>query len=112
MSNKKKPNNGVKFRKQFRRGKSANDGHPTYIYAKEGDEFKYIGITHSRIVKGIENIELEKNPNPEDTRPSYIRPNTEKDKQTKFGRKLPNWHFSNDDKGKVKNVIKKDKKKP
>lgn len=101
----------MSFRKHFRRGKSANKGHPAYIYAKIGDEFVYIGLTHGEITDGIRNIKLEKNPNPEDQRPAYIRPDPQQDQQNKFGRKLSHWSFSEADQGKVKGVMKKNKPK-
>ena len=47
---------------EFRKEKET--GHPAYIYAKIGNKFKYIGITHSKITEGMENIKLDKNPNP------------------------------------------------
>jgi hypothetical protein len=102
---------GGSFNKHFRRGKSTNKGHPTYIYAKEGDELKYIGLTHAEITDGIRNIKLERNPNPSDASASYIRPKPDKAGKTKFGRKLTGWKFSESDKTKVKGVIKQDKDK-
>ncbi|MDR1092922.1 MAG: hypothetical protein LBL66_02100 [Clostridiales bacterium] len=108
----KKGNGGKKPTKQhFRRGKSTNKGHPTYIYAKVGNELKYVGITHAEITDGTKNIKLDKNPNPDDNKPSYIRPAPDKADISKFGRRLPTWKFAETDKGKVKSVIKKDKDK-
>ena len=57
------------FRKGFRKmnnKKVDKYGHPTYVYAKIGDDYKYIGITHSPITKGVRNIKLEVNPDPKD----------------------------------------------
>ena len=42
---------------EFRKEKET--GHPAYIYAKVGNKFKYIGITHSKITEGMENIKLD-----------------------------------------------------
>jgi hypothetical protein len=97
------------YEPHFRRGKSANKGHPAYIYAKVGDKFKFIGITHAKITHGTKNIPLEQNPDPTDSRTSYIRPNPQKEKPENFGKRLPHWRFAERDKGKVKGVIKKDK---
>jgi hypothetical protein len=97
-----------RFKSRFLHGKKANSGHPAYIYAKDGDSFKYIGITHADITDNVKNIKLEKNPNPMDMSDSYIRPKHETDKTVKFGSRYPHWNFSENDKGKVKSVIKKD----
>jgi hypothetical protein len=100
-----------RFKARFQRGPAEIKGHPTYIFAKDGDNFKYIGITHSDITDGVTNIELEKNPNPNDKKDAFIRPKAEKAHESKFGRKYHGWAFDEKDKGKVKSVIKKDREK-
>ena len=51
---------------EFRKANDKKHGeHPTYIYAQEGKKLKFIGITHSHITDGMENIPLEKIQNPE-----------------------------------------------
>jgi len=111
MRNKNKDGDDKKFRKGFWQGKEANNRHPTYVYAKEGNKYKFIGITHAEITEGTKNIKLDKNPNPEDKKESYIRPKPSKDESKKFGRRLKSWSFGESDKGKVNGVIKKGKKK-
>ena len=109
-TSKKKPNKKNKFRPQFRRGRKVNAGHPVYVYDKKEGKYLYIGITHSAITQGMRNIELERNPNPNDDRKAYARPKTEttSDKlQTRF----PNWQFSEKDRKTVKGIIKNNKKK-
>ncbi len=81
-------------------------GHPTYIYAKSGDDYKYIGITHAKVTDGTKNIPLAKNPNPKDSRQSYVRPTADKKNRSTFGKKLNGWFFSDEDKEKI-NKIKK-----
>ena len=51
-------------RNEFRKNKVS--GHPAYIYAKVGNKFIFLGITHSAIDSktGELNIKLDKNPNP------------------------------------------------
>lgn len=49
---------------EFRRSKETQ--HPAYIYARVGNDYKFIGITHSNITKRVKNIKLDKNPNLED----------------------------------------------
>ena len=63
------------------------NGHPSYIYAEIGDEYKYIGITHSNITQGLRNKKIKFNPNLNDTRPSYARPFSTHDKKSKFKKK-------------------------
>lgn len=84
-------------------------GHPTYVYAKIGDDYKYIGITHSPITKGVRNIKLEVNPDPKDKSSSYVRPKPEKADRSKFGKRLDKWRFSDKDKAKIKTLIDDDK---
>lgn len=85
-------------------------GHPTYIYAQEGKEYKFIGITHSPITDDMDNIPLEKNPEPKNNSQAYIRPKPQKAHRSGFGAKLKGWFFSDVDKEKVEAVKKKNKK--
>lgn len=99
-----------KFRPQFRRGRKVNAGHPIYVFDKKDNKYHYIGITHSPITQGVRNIELERNPNPRDTRKAYIRSQTDSTSE-KLQTRFPNWEFSKKDKQTVKGIIKKNKKK-
>ena len=96
-------------RSEFRVNKTT--GHPTYIYAKVGKRYKYIGITHAEITQGVKNIKLEDNPNPQDNGNAYIRPRVKEDKTKNFKEKKNGWKFSDRDKPKVKSVIDRDNKK-
>lgn len=80
-------------------------GHPTYVYARVKDEFKYIGITHARITDHIKNIPLEKNPDPFDKDSAYLRPITSCDKSKHFGKPKVGWKFTQNDNKKVKDII-------
>ena len=84
-------------------------GHPTYVYAKVGKNYKYLGITHSSVTDGITNIKLEKNPNPRDKKTAYVRPYPDKANRSYFGKRYPKWVFSENDKIKIKKLIAKDK---
>ncbi len=79
---------------------SKEEKHPAYIYAKVGDEYVYVGITHASITNGMKNIPLEKNPNPQDSRKAFFRPHSGKDHKSRFGKRKP-WKLSNNDKLKV-----------
>ena len=85
---------------EFRKNKKTS--HPVYIYAKVGNDYKFIGLTHSEITDGVKNIKLDKNPNPKDNKDSYFRPKAEKDKTNKFKKKEQGWAFSKNDKEKIK----------
>ncbi len=81
---------------EFRKNKDS--GHPNYIYAKVGNEYKFIGLTHSPITNNIKNIRLEKNPNPKDNRTAYFKPKAERGKVNRFNKKQIGWYFSKRDK--------------
>lgn len=103
----KKPSKRDEFRKK---NDDEGSGHPTYIYAKVGNDFKYIGMTHSEITKGVRNIKLDKNPDPEDPRDSYMRPSAQKADAGRFGTKLKGWKLAESDKPKVEEIKRKKKK--
>lgn len=91
---------------EFRKKNSKDGkGHPTYIYAREGNVYHYLGLTHAEVTKGVKNIPLEKNPNPEDKRKAFFRPKAEKGNRSSFGKKL-HWSFSEGDKKQIKKYLK------
>ena len=102
-------NMAKKFIKNFRKNKRIN--HPTYLVDRDGNVYKYIGITHSEITLGKKNIPLKSNPNPEDNKTAYVRPRVEKDKAENFGRRLKGWRFLKEDKKTIKDIVDKDKNK-
>lgn len=85
-------------------------GHPTHIYAQVGKEYRYIGMTHSPITDEMDNIPLDKNPEPGNNSQAYIRPKPQKAHRSSFGAKLKGWFFSDSDKKKVEAVKKQNKK--
>lgn len=96
---------------EFRKSNDKKFGeHPTYIYAQQGKKLKFIGITHANITEGVENIPLEKNPEPGNKSPFYIRPYPDEAHKSSFGAKLKGWFFSAKDKKKVEEIKKKVKK--
>lgn len=86
-------------------GKGA--GHPTYIYAQEGNTYKFIGITHAPITDNIKNIPLEQNPEPKNKSKAFVRPTPQKAHKASFGSKLKGWMFSKNDKEKMEEIKKK-----
>lgn len=85
-------------------------GHPTYIYARVGDEFNFIGITHSPITKRKRNIKLDNNPEPKNSKPAYLRSYTDKHKKDSFSKPLDGWKFSQNDYKKAKSIIEENSK--
>lgn len=96
-------------RNEFRKNKVS--GHPAYIYAKVGNKFIFLGITHSAIDSktGKINIRLDKNPNPKDNRISYIKSKSEMLKENKFAKPYNGWKFSDSDIRKVESIKKRRK---
>ncbi len=62
------------------------------------------------MTKGIKNIKLEKNPNPDDPKSSHFIPKVEREAKENFGRKYKNYSFTDGDRKKVNNFIKNNKK--
>lgn len=108
----RKKDNRREKRDEFRTCFSSRiKNHPTYIYEKRGDNYHFIGITHSPITRNTRNIELEQNPNPNDKSKAYIKPTSEQAKTSLFSKKKKEgWNFNKADKKKVKQVIKNSKK--
>ncbi len=97
---------------EFRKNNSRDgQGHPAYIFAQKGKKFIYIGITHAEITDKMDNIPLEKNPEPGNTSQACIKPNPEEEHRSSFGAKLNGWFFSDKDKKKVAEVKKRPVKK-
>lgn len=83
------------------------NGHPSYIYAEMGDEYKYIGITHSKTTHKLDNKKLKFNPNSKDSRPSYARPFSTHDKKSNFKKKkLKGYKVHKADKKTFRNIKK------
>ena len=96
---------------EFRKANDKKHGeHPAYIYAQKGKKLIFIGITHAKITGNIDNIPLEKNPEPGNNTPAYIRPTPDEAHRSSFGVKLKGWFFSDKDKKKVEKVKKHAKK--
>lgn len=71
-------------RDEFRKRNKDSKGHPNYIYRKIGNNYEYIGTTHSPITRGVKNIKLDKNPDPKDKKPAYFKPNPERASKNDF----------------------------
>ena len=102
---KKTASGKVEKKDEFRINKKS--GHPTYVYARVGSKFEFIGLTHSEITQGVKNIKLEKNPDPKDKRTAYMRPSAKSDKTKNFKEKKKGWKLSTADKNKAEKIINK-----
>lgn len=111
MLKERKESNMSQFQKRNEFRKNKKSGHPAYIFAKIGDKFVYIGLTHDDVLKsGIKCIELDKNPNPDDQEKSYAKPYTETLKENKFSKQpYKNWSFSENDRKKIEKIKKRTK---
>ena len=94
------------FKKHFRVNRSKEASvHPTYVIRKKGENYDYIGLTHSPVTDNKRNIRLRKNPNPNDNRTSYIRPFFRSGLIRKFScKRIRGWKFSKRDKKKIRKV--------
>ena len=95
-----------KFKSHFRKNHSKKShGHPALVYGRKGDEYKYLGLTHSPITRGKRNVRLKVNPNPRDHKTSYVRPFSRTDKIKYFSkRKLKGWKVSKKDKHRIRRI--------
>lgn len=75
------------------------DGHPAYIFGKQGYYYLYISLTHSLEIKDekIKTIPLEKNPDPNAKSPAFAKPYPEKLHMRFFGNKKEGWKLSRQD---------------
>ena len=94
------------FKKHFRVNRSKEASvHPTYVIRKKGENYDYIGLTHSPVTDNKRNIKLSRNPNPKDNRTSYVRPFFRSDPIKKFsGKRIRGWKFAKKDKNKIRRI--------
>ncbi len=83
--------------------------HPVYLYAydEKTKKYKYIGITHASITKGIKNIPID-NPNPKDKKQSYFRPKPSSDKEKVFSKYKYPWKTTRRNGQIARNIKKRD----
>lgn len=95
-----------RFQRHFRKfhGRQTT-GHPSYVYDENGKVYKVIGITESPSTNGVLNIQLVKNPEPNSTKPAYIRPKPIEIPNGTKSTKLKGWKLAEADKKTVQAVI-------
>lgn len=105
-----KPKKQKRFQSSFRKfhnGKTT--GHPSYVFGEKGKEYQTIGITTKEKTNGVLNIPLEKNPEPNNVKKAFLRPQPINLKKGTDNDVLKGWKFLEKDKQTVKVLIKKNK---
>lgn len=93
-------------RDEFRKLNTKEEkGHLHYVCGRVGSDLQSVGITHGKRTKGINNIPLEKNPNPKDKEKAYVRPKLTQRKAKNYGKKLDGLGLSEKDKQTVWELI-------
>ena len=106
-----KPKTSSRFQRHFRKFHSKQTtGHPAYVYDKKDGKYRFVGITQSNKTNGVANIPFDKNPEPSNNKPAYLRPEPMSLPTGVRNDKLKGWKFTDADKKKVQAVIDKDKK--
>lgn len=104
--------NGNRFQSHFRKfHDKKTTAHPQYVYGEDGKKYKILGITESPNTKGVFNVLLDKNPDPNSNKPAYVRPKPDTINKGVRNEKLKGWRFADSDKPKVKKILENDKKK-
>ena len=84
--------------------------HPMYVYKLKKDKFKGLLLTHSNKLHGKKNMKLNKNPNSNDVRKSYVQKKSYLDEYNSFGKVFNNYKFDKSDKAKIRYLKKENKK--
>ena len=109
----KKTKNKYEPKNEFRFNHATN--HPNYVFGKEGNKCKAMGITHEAETFGKKNMPLKENPNLKDKRKAYIRNGIISQNERYMSKEtINNLEFSSEDypmvKSKRRNYIKNRKK--
>lgn len=119
-NNKKTSQRVGKFKEKyphFRRYKQKEGGitkkarHPKLIMAKNNDNFEFIGLTESAKRGHHKNIALSKNPERNNTNPSYLRDELRELPTSRFSEPLKNYKITAKDEKVAWSVYHKNKKK-
>ncbi len=74
-------------------------------------EFGFMGLNESNKRGHYKNIELSKNPDKGNTKPTFIRKELRYDSKDNFSEKLKSYHLSEKDKENILNYLKNSKRK-
>lgn len=102
----KNGNNKKRFQPHFRKfHDKKTTSHPQYVYDESGREYKILGITSSPKTNGILNVQLERNPEPNNPKTAYVRTKPDKINKGTQNERLKGWKFTENDKKKVRGII-------
>ena len=90
-----------------KKGATKNIRHPTYVFYERGNIYIYMPLTHSKCVPNLVVVKLKKNPNPNDTRDSYLVVDIKEDSKSTFGKRRKKWKMSLLDDIKIRKMYKK-----
>jgi hypothetical protein len=99
----KKKNKSAWHRRHFfkrKKSSSSGVGHPAYIYAQSGQNYKYLAFTHRDKTDDIDNIPLKFNidpDEPDENVKSYMVPKSKIDKQSNFQDSDKRYRIHKDD---------------
>lgn len=110
MSKKKKETRKYTPKNEFRRNTSKSAvGHFDYVFGETPTHYKSLGLTHTPDNK-YPYYPLKENPNPTDSKQSFLRLNVRSTNKKYLPKKEENWKFSKEDMPVVRHTIKKYKK--
>ena len=93
-----------------KKGRIRKISHPAYVFLEKGNIYIYVSTTHSKGVEGYMLIKMKKNPNPHDTRDTYIVLDVREDIKSAFGSKEEDWEIDKDDESVVRSLYVSKKK--
>ena len=110
MSKKKKETRKYTPKNEFRRNTSKSAvGHFDYVFGETQTHYKSLGLTHTPDNK-YPYYPLKENPNPTDSKQSFLRLNVRSTNKKYLPKKEEDWKFSKEDMPVVRHMIKKYKK--
>ncbi|MBE6581283.1 MAG: hypothetical protein E7650_06695 [Ruminococcaceae bacterium] len=96
---------------EFRKNYSKRSlGHPDFVFGCSGDTYHSFGLTHTP-KQEYHSVKLTQNPNPSDTRDSYLQTKVKHTPKKYFGSAKSDWGFHSDDRAYVRHKVKKYRKK-
>ena len=105
-STKKSGQKKAKDTDEFRKLNTKEEkGHLQYVCGRVGSDLQSVGVTHGKRTKGVNNIPLKQNPNPQDSKQAYIRPKLTQKKAKDYGKRLDGLGLGADDKKVVWELI-------
>ena len=110
MARKKRQSRKYTPRNEFRRNISRSGvGHFDFVFGETKSQYKSIGLTHTPDDK-YKTYPLKQNPNPSDSKQSYLRLSARSTNKKFFEEPKEDWKFAKEDMPVVRHTIKQYKK--